>query len=201
MTFVAIPLTIKIVVTYSINLNEAINVFYSKMQDGEPPEEADVQAAADAYYSALFDEWKPLAWSGNRVVDIVATDMSVEFGIERTTTGTLPILGAGVSEPLPAAIAAVVSHRSGKVGRSERGRTYVPGFTEADSDGNTMSTTVVTGLFDLFIAIDDAMAAAGMRRTIISFIFEGIKRTVPKKIIPIVEIINDVWDIQRRRMS
>ena len=201
MAFIPIPITIKIVVTYEINGNEAVNVFYSKMQDGEPPEESDVQAAADSYHTAFTDEWAILAGLTNKVTDIVATDVSVEFGAERTTTGALPIEGEATGEELPAAIAAVVSHRSGNVGRSERGRTYVPGFTENASDGNTMSLGVITGLFDLFIAIDDAMATAGQRRTIISFIFEGVKRVVPKKVIPVVEIINDIWDIQRRRMS
>lgn len=63
-----------------------------------------------------------------------------------------PTLGTGVTDALPHQIAAVVTLRTAKAGRSFRGRTYLPGFDEAANDVNGAIGDTTRTALDAFAA-------------------------------------------------
>lgn len=88
--------------------------------------------------------WWDTGFSGTPMKAFICTDYALaqvdlrridplEPVVTSYTTG-LPKAGTASAEPLPAQNAALFSFRTGKIGRSYRGRVYVPGFTEAHTD-------------------------------------------------------------------
>jgi hypothetical protein len=78
--------------------------------------------------------------------------------------------GGEAGDPLPPNVAAIVSFHTGFSGRSHRGRSYWPGFTEASADGVNFNTTSAGNLgaayFDIQGGIDDI--ASGSKLGVIS---------------------------------
>jgi len=72
---------------------------------------------------------------------------------------TSELAGVETGDPLPYNTAALVKLTTGFSGRSNRGRMYVPGYTEASSDGAAVNSTTRNNLTDLFPAINTAVGA------------------------------------------
>jgi hypothetical protein len=72
-------------------------------------------------------------------------------GLDDVVGGEQPAAGAGVlsGDMLPPQCAGVVTWTTGLIGRSNRGRTFVPGIPEGHQAGGVLSSTLM-GLYDLF---------------------------------------------------
>lgn len=73
---------------------------------------------------------------------------------------TLNVAGVETGDPLPYNVAAIVSFRTSLAGSGNRGRCYVPGYTEASSVANTLNSTSKTNLTAMFNSIDTALGTA-----------------------------------------
>ena len=72
---------------------------------------------------------------------IKVTDLSSQSGWTFFYQTGLPIVGTSAGASLPNNCAVVITKRTGKRGRSYRGRIYQPGLTELHTTGNVVQTT------------------------------------------------------------
>lgn len=102
---------------------------------------------------ALLDSCR-LAWSNAiraltaptvSLVSMKATDLSDQHSFSFTTSVNLPMSGTSASPALPNNCACVVTKRTALRGRSYRGRSYVPGLTEAVVTDNLITSAFLTG--------------------------------------------------------
>lgn len=129
----------------------------------------------------------------------------------------------GTGDRLPPSVSFVVTLRTALAGSRNRGRCFLPGFTEAvnDPDGSA-ATTVATNAVAFVQAIRDALSARGMQLAVISRPAYATTRTItstvpggegetetkttaarPGAFNPVIALQarNDVWDSQRRRAA
>jgi len=102
-----------------------------------------------------------------RFVLVSAKDLSAQNGLVYDYTGTpLPTTGGAMGQPLPSNVAAVLSLRTGRAGRSYRGRLYLGGFTELQSDGNFLPTGILENLRQGLINVITALNT-GTRQVVV----------------------------------
>jgi hypothetical protein len=89
----------------------------------------------------------------------------------------LPIFGGVAGPPLPSSVAIVLSLRTGLAGRSFRGRLFLGGFSETQSDGNYMFGNLPNVLRDALVDIVDAITSLDRRVVVVSRFSGGQPRT------------------------
>jgi hypothetical protein len=144
----------------------------------------------------------PVIGSGTTLTSAQARDISVENGAYADYVPTSAVVGGNTSENLPNNVALVATHRTGLVGRSFRGRTYVGGFTESQSLGNVVNPSSFTAIQSAWNGfVTDMMATIGTW-VVISRFHNGAPRTtgVSQTIIS-SDFRDSVWDTQRRRQK
>lgn len=111
----------------------------------------------DAFASDLTDMISTAILS-NDVNDGWSTEVTLRnYRVENLDDRTqapidIPTSVAGVEsgDPLPEQVAALVSLRSGLTGRSNRGRAYWCGYTEASADGSILNPTTAGHIADMY---------------------------------------------------
>jgi len=93
----------------------------------------DLNTFYDAINGHLTTDWNALS--------CVVTDLRVEGGPQYTADSGFPLVGGDSGAPLPNTVALVVTWRTATRGRSFRGRTYLGGWGEAASSGNSPGAT------------------------------------------------------------
>lgn len=126
--------TVQIVLNWVLGTQEVKNVVHVRVPGGfqATPTIADsVTSAFDALVTSSL--LRPFLAATTRTPFASLRDIRNPNGalVEGVLDGTL---GTGVSDELPKQIAAVVTLRTAKAGRSFRGRAYLPGFDEAAND-------------------------------------------------------------------
>ncbi len=86
------------------------------------PTEAIVTALGDMVAIWAGDEYAPLLPNAIAFTQVVATDMSVADGFQYSRGFGTPIIGGQASPPMPNEVTFCVSLRTGRRGRSARGR-------------------------------------------------------------------------------
>lgn len=192
---------IKVVVTFGFDGVPSVNVHFVLLRTpSSPVPEASLEAVADAFWSAYDTEWKSIMGDQWDIDNITATDWSLDDGQQIQTSEALPITGVAAVEEVPASISLVVSHRTNHTGRSRRGRTFLPGFTEGNIGGNGVDGNGVTAAGDLFDAIDTALGVISTDHIVYSLVDGGAPRSVPLATLVTSRIINSRVDTQRRRL-
>jgi len=110
--------------------------------------------------------------------------------------------GTAAGDPLPPQIALCVTLRTALAGRSFRGRSYIPGFTEAaNGTTGTASAAASTAAINFVNACATSLASSGLALAVVS-------RPAPSATPPRAGFVNNVtavltrdliWDTQRRR--
>lgn len=154
----------------------------------------------------IFDTWitgsfAPLVSSTITFDEIVATDISVQNGIQGSVVPTTATGGAG-GTPAAANAALVVSQRSNLSGRSFRGRTYIGGLTQtvqvtSHEVTTTYAAAVISGWQDLITALQ----AAGYVLCILSKFANLVARAAGVMTEIVGLIVNTTIDSQRRRTA
>jgi len=85
------------------------------------------------------------SWDG---VSCVVTDLTTATSPQFTATTFTPLAGTDSTNDLPWQTAALVSWTTGTRGRSYRGRTYLGGFCEDQSDGRDIGATLIAAIED-----------------------------------------------------
>lgn len=146
-----------------------------------------------------------LAVVSNQLVlqEVVATDLSEEGGFTATDLTFAGNGGLLTGEPLPFQTALVVTLRTGRAGRSNHGRMYLGGFTEAQSSGRQVESSSLTAIraevsdmFDIFTgeALIDWCVLSRITNKVTRA--EGVGTPITA-----AEIKDSIWDSQRRRQQ
>lgn len=134
-------------------------------------------------------------------VETKFTDLSTQTGQTYTTSTSLPFPGASASAQLPNNCALVITKRTALRGRSFRGRSYMPGLTEAVVTGNSVLSTFLTPALNFFnAALSYAVTGNEFNMVVVSRFSEGAPRITGIST-PVTNFTADtVVDSQRRRL-
>jgi hypothetical protein len=186
--------TYQIILVWSLNGNPyAQNSLHAQLPGGESV----TQALADSWASdlnALHDS------SGLAAVQPASITLD-RVGLRDLRTANNPLIespvnsaGTGAGDLLARALAVVCTLRTAKAGKSYRGRTYVPGFNEAQNaaDG-TIAASATAAANAWLTGIRTAATARGHTLAVASTKL-GISTPVTAQVVR-----DNVWDVQRRR--
>jgi hypothetical protein len=114
--------------------------------------------------------------------------------------------GTTTGDPLPASVAAVMSLRTARAGRSFRGRCYIPGWGEGANDATGHIGTAAKAALDAWaLGFLSAINQQGLQLAVLKRPIFGSNGaiTVPGVLTPVTQAtIRDVrWDSQRRRLG
>lgn len=136
--FVPLPDAVQVEARFTL-LGQEVEMRWYELFDHTPTAEDMISMNLD------FENWIatilfPSLSSQLQLREIVSTDWSSNSGLQETYVPPGTVVGGQGGAMLPNQIAVVASLRTGRRGRSFRGRTYIPGATEAElSDSNTLS--------------------------------------------------------------
>jgi len=158
-------------------LNQRItNTLYVK-QDG-PITPTDLGDVANSLVNLWIQNIMPRLSNQTRLVGVSVRDLSAQNGLVFDYTGQpLPASGGVAGPPLPSSVAIVISLRTNRAGRSYRGRLYLAGFSETQSDGNfffnNLPTLLANGITNVLLGL-----ATGSRvPVVVSRFSEGTARS------------------------
>lgn len=187
----------------------AINVLGAR-NDGLVPIN---QATADSLGSAIKGAFSTAGGLNTHIGAVIALS---KVGVRDLNQVSLPeyqdaggpAAGTSVGKTLPFLVSFVVTLRTGQVGKEFRGRTYLFGYDEASSDGNSANADTVTDSVAFVNACKNAISAAGMQMAIIHRPLPQRQtasgETLPARpagTVPITTVttVDNQWDVQRRR--
>ena len=179
-------------------LGDVINVFYFLRQGawGLSELESAAQQLATIWTNEVMTSISSTAAffsvqaRGERVQD----DVAFEFVLPS------PVSGSRSGDPLPAHCAFCVTHLTGLVGRSNRGRTYFGPIAESDTIGDLLLPGRADGFRNALVSMRSLMANAGWTHVVVSRVRNKVR--LPTAItVPVIgyRYTDRVIDAQRRR--
>jgi hypothetical protein len=178
--------------------DELVNVLYFRRQGnwGLQDLEAAAQVLAQAWVNEIMTNLSSetrfyrIQSRGERVQD----DVSFEFVLPTPAAGTRP------GEAVPFQCAFCVTHLTGLVGRSNRGRTYFGYLSEADNNNGLLAVARANGLRNGLAAVRTIMANAGWTHVVVSRVRNKTRLNVAVTV-PVIgyKYTDLIIDTQRRR--
>lgn len=135
------------------------------------------------------------------LIEVEARDLSIEGGFTGTWSPPEPAVGEQTSPSMPGNVAFCLTKRSGRAGRSYRGRIYICGFGEGQVDGNQLQVATAEGLQAAVESIIVRSTSSTIGGVIVSRQNAGVVR--PAGVATVVTSVNyfdRVVDSQRRRL-
>lgn len=199
MPFQPVENGIQVLANYRQAGQELQNQFYFDATTAPDPEL--VHDAAQLVLNWLGNSWADVACNAASVASVVATDVSVEGGVQTTLIPIGSLTGALSSPPLPTGTTVTCSWRTGLAGRSYRGRTFHVGLTETQVDANALTEPARLALVDAYGQLILDSVALGARLSVCSRVSGGVLR--PTAILTAVTtgIVEAYIDSQRRRLT
>lgn len=176
------------------------NVLYFQGSAGVTP------ALATTLGNSLISWWntnfKPGASNQFSLVEVHITDLSTQTSFTVTVTTGLPSVGSSTVEGLPFNVAFCISFRTANRGRSGRGRNYVAGLTEADTQFSTIISTRRAAWVTAYgLLMGAGTFVAGLQWCVVSRFTQGLPRqNALVQPITAVLAVDDTTDSQRRRL-
>jgi len=146
----------------------AINVYGAVVTGALTFNQALADALGSAIKSAFTSQLAPHISGGVSLAKVGVRDLRTDNQAEFIDTGAA-VVGTGTGDLLPGQVALCVTLRTALAGKSFRGRSYLPGFVEADNQasGTTGATANAAGV--AFVqAIDNALKANGLALGVLS---------------------------------
>jgi hypothetical protein len=201
MDYIEVPNTAQLELVYNWGGQQCQNVLhYLKATPWTAAQLEELAEEAADLWTVQFPGVMPTTLS---LIEVVATDLSDQFGPSITHGTGLPVAGTNASPSLPNNVALVVTKRTASRGRSFRGRIYHPGLVESQVVGNTVNPSDVTAilgrwgwfqLINLPVAVDEGIMVVVSRH------FEGQPRTTGVTTIVTSLTSDGTVDSQRRRL-
>lgn len=192
MPFVPIPRVIRIVMKFTRDTRQFQNVLH--VQAPAPVVFGDLVNAANEAVDWWTNSYGPPMVPEVCLFSVVATDMSVEGGMQYTADVSPASCGTSPGNAEPGNVTSTISWRTGRTGRRYRGRTYVVGMPEtATGDNDTITGGMVTVLASA--AVDWILRALGINLppVVASFTYASAEQILSA-------VIENVLDSQRRRL-
>jgi hypothetical protein len=103
--------------------------------------------------------------------------------------------GVETGDLLPSNVAAITSFRTDLTGPAHRGRSYIPGYTEASADGNEFNSTSAGNLETFWEDVVTGLGVSGVSGL-------GVMSKVHTSVTPVTSVIVErMFATQRRRLS
>lgn len=182
----------------------AVNVLH-----GQIPAGVVVSASVSSWASAVAAAWDTaqLGHTTEGLANNVRLDRLTARDLREANLAEYqsPVAKTGTSAQsiLPAGVCIVVTHRTAKAGRSFRGRSYVPGYTEGASTGSGVAQTYVRTRQETFWQAVRENLAASVNPCVLSILSTralNADRPIPLLTPVTASVVRDLrWDYQRRR--
>jgi len=143
MSFIPAENVVQVEMVFNWNTQIVENVHHFHCDSG--PSLLDMPSLLDSCRLAWSNAIRTLTAPTVSLVSMKASDLTDQHSFTFTTAVNLPMAGTSASPSLPNNCACVVTKRTALRGRSYRGRTYVPGLTEAVVTDNLITSTFLTG--------------------------------------------------------
>ena len=200
MVFQPVPDTAKVAVVQGYLTSLMVNTFHFRRTGawGLPELDALVQLVGTAWVNDVMIHLSAngalyrIEGKGLRAQD----DVSTEYVLPT------PVSGGRSGDSLPGSVAFAVTHLTGLVGRSNRGRTFFGGFAESDVSGDFLSQVRADALRNALSGLRLAADAAGWTMVVVSRYNNKVRR--PQGVtIPIIGFRwrDRIVDSQRRRLT
>jgi hypothetical protein len=154
------------------------------------------QEGADAFVADLLPHLIDSLTLNQTTVYDMASDSSPVY----IASGGLPASGASATDSLPNNVAAVITHETNLRGRSGRGRTYMPGMSEANQTdglfGGAYMVTLLTAFADFIMATE---AGSGWVHVVASTQSDGADRVTALLTPTVAYATSNIVRSQRRR--
>lgn len=208
MPFVPVPGTAQVEAIYLLDGQICENVNYYFKDSAVTA--TDLATLLAAHNNAIQDHLLGALDGACSLERVVGRMIDTADGIVGIDVTGLPATGTSGDEPEPNNVTACVSLRTGRAGRSFRGRNYIVGLPDAATTGNTLTPTfrsIVLGYYDQLLALQ---ADIGWQLVVVSR-FSGFTIVDGKKVpTPRVEgiatavtaaiFVDNTVDSQRRRL-
>lgn len=149
----------------------------------------------------LTNSWAPVASNAAEVVSLLTTNVSIEGGTQITFTPIGGITGDIVSPALPTGTTITASWRTGRSGRSFRGRTYHVGLTEQQVVANAVDSGSRTALQSAYGQLIIDANANNTPLVVASRFSNNAPRTVGIVTDVLTVLVDEFIDSQRRRLT
>lgn len=191
------------------NTKTAYNVLHGSVAGGFSATTTVAQAVFAALLAAAgWTNWRPLLNTTNSFAGIDLRDLrAAGFPHVQSTGGA--VAGSGAGGALPPGDALCVTLRCATVGRSNRGRVYLPGLDQAAmAAGGVAAGGTVTAAAAFITALQTAMTAQGITLGVGNperLAYTSANGTAhahrPSGIVPVTSVVvrNTIIDHQRRR--
>jgi len=144
MAFQPAPKMASVELVYAWNGQVVENVFHVKANVDFT--EGMCEDTAQAFYTWWLDNLKALQSDQIALQRVVVKGLHAQASPEWTVDCISGCAGTQTGASVPGNVAAVISLLTGLTGRSQRGRSYFPGFNEASIAGNQLTTGAQTAL-------------------------------------------------------
>lgn len=200
MAFIPTPNAIKLVLEFT--LSGQVVVVTISLQKAAALTTADLTAAATAGKQWWKTYLKPLSGPQLALTGATAYDLTTASSPVVHVPESPPDPGTNAAECLPANAAAVISWRTANRGRSARGRMYVPGLTEGgNSNGINIAPTTQAAIAVAAANLASFFTPSLLNHVVISRFLNGVARAQGLSQAVTANIVDDLWDSQRRRLG
>lgn len=177
-----------------------VNVFH--VQDTATLDEARLGVICDAV-KAWWDTYlAPLLHTSYTLQSIVATALESTGGPQVTRAYSTGNVGTQGGDPSAANGAVVLSWRTGLIGRSYRGRSFIGAMASDQlASAQTVDPSVLTAYLSAGTQLIDAIDAIGAKLAVLSRFAAGVLRVTGLLIEIISVIVDNKVDSQRRRTA
>jgi len=153
MPFVAIPLTVKLVIHGRCDNQDVVNILHYKYV-GTAPTGAQLTAFMSAWLTAHATQWYAVHGTNYSLNSLEATDLASSSGAFAVANVNGPgNTGIITGVALPNNVAIAVSWRTGLTGRRNRGRTFIGGLMSNAISGDTTQSAFAVSLANLAAAL------------------------------------------------
>lgn len=147
MPFIPLDNAVKLAINSSyLGETDITNVLYFTTTNGAGWPFARMFALAQFVTNTLLTDLVPWLSSSFSFNTITVTTMETEPQSQIVSTDDLPLAGAQTGGGLPGNCALCITHRTGNIGRSYRGRTYLCGLPEAKTTNNLVDADAFAGI-------------------------------------------------------
>lgn len=135
---------------------------------------------ADAIRDVWIAQFMPDLAAGLVFQNVEVRDLSVEAGLVFDFTDDLPVNG-GVNQEFANNVAATITWQTGAAGRSQRGRSFIPGIPVGAYQKENFIDAFVSNMQTNASAIINAMTSAGFPLVVASFYHNGAPRVTAQQ--------------------
>jgi len=175
MAFVPVPNTLAVDVIYELSGQRVENTLYFESPGGWSAAEISVWLAN--LRTLIETDLLPLLHTSLQLVQLVGTLLDAVDSISIIALVSPPVGGSVSGTQLPNNVTYTVQFKTALLGRSFRGRNYVPGIPQTGISANNIDATLRTGLLDFYTTMQALAVSEGFEWVVVSRVSGGVDRT------------------------